>query len=345
MTLSSEQKELVKKLYEEKADLTYITQKVGDDDSLDGRSKLGRAIRGFLIKEGFKFQTKQHQKKKPIVITETQREFILKQHREHGLSSFSIANLLFSDKAVKKLGMEQRAVSAVLDEECGEEAVVGVSEYSPVHAASRLVKKINDSTGKELDHERLSRMEEMAVATLRINLSNSRFCKIMNGFKSVEDRQLFEDEFVRLTWDKPDLTADEVNLYMNMCKAIINLEVISKQIEKLNGIFDAVDEDEMTVRLAETIKAKAGEYKDCEKQIQELTKKLQGDRAIRIAERHSDNASFLSVVQMFQNEDERKNMVLMAEMQNKLVKDEMSRIENMADWKARVLGIRKDDIV
>jgi hypothetical protein len=167
----------------------------------------------------------------------------------------------------------------------------------------------------------------------------------MNGFNNMEDRQLFEDEFIRLTWDKPDLTADEVNLYMNMCKAIINLEVISKQIEKLNGIFDGADEDEMTVRLAETIKAKAGEYKDCEKQIQDLTKKLQGDRAIRIAERHSDNASFLSVVQMFQNEEERKNMVLMAEMQNKLVRDEVTRIENMADWKARVLGIKKDDIV
>jgi hypothetical protein len=345
MTLSGEQKKLVKKLYEEKADLTFITQGVAGDESLDGRSKLGRAIRGFLIKEGFKFQTKQHQRKEPVVITETQREFIIKQHREHGLSSYSIASLLFSNKKVKKLGMEQRAVSAVLEEECVDEPSESASTYSPVNAASRLVKKINDSTGKELDHEKLSRMEEMAVATLRINLSNSRFCKIMNGFNNMEDRQLFEDEFIRLTWDKPDLTADEVNLYMNMCKAIINLEVISKQIEKLNGIFDGADEDEMTVRLAETIKAKAGEYKDCEKQIQDLTKKLQGDRAIRIAERHSDNASFLSVVQMFQNEEERKNMVLMAEMQNKLVRDEVTRIENMADWKARVLGIKKDDIV
>ena len=34
---------------------------------------------------------------------------------------------------------------------------------------------------------------------------------------------LFEHEFVRLTWDKPDLTADEINLYLNVCKEVINL--------------------------------------------------------------------------------------------------------------------------
>ena len=35
---------------------------------------------------------------------------------------------------------------------------------------------------------------------------------------------LFEHEFIRLTWDKPDLTADEINLYLNGDK-IINHEL------------------------------------------------------------------------------------------------------------------------
>jgi spore coat polysaccharide biosynthesis predicted glycosyltransferase SpsG len=45
---------------------------------------------------------------------------------------------------------------------------------------------------------------------------------------------------------------------MNVCKEIINLEVISKHLNKLNDLFDdAQDQNEMTVKLAEIIKAKS----------------------------------------------------------------------------------------
>ena len=63
-----------------------------------------------------------------------------------------------------------------------------------------------------------------------------------------------------MTWDKPDLTADELNLYMNVAKEIINLELITSHLQKLNDMFESADDqDEMTVRLAEIIKAKSGE--------------------------------------------------------------------------------------
>jgi hypothetical protein len=69
----------------------------------------------------------------------------------------------------------------------------------------------------------------------------------------MKDRVLFEEEFIRLTWDKPDLSADELNLYMNVCKEIINLEVIGKHLNKLNEQFDEIeDQQDMTVRLAES---------------------------------------------------------------------------------------------
>ena len=44
----------------------------------------------------------------------------------------------------------------------------------------------------------------------------------------------------------------------------------------------ADDQDEMTVRLAEIIKAKSAEYHQCESRIENLTKKLQGDRGERM---------------------------------------------------------------
>ena len=38
-------------------------------------------------------------------------------------------------------------------------------------------------------------------------------------------------------------------------------------------------------------------------------------------------------------------MVRMAEMQKKLIKEEAERMEGMAEWKARILGISKDDAI
>jgi hypothetical protein len=181
---------------------------------------------------------------------------------------------------------------------------------------------------------------------MAINLSNSRFIKIMNNYTSKDDRNLFEEEFVRLTWDKPDLTADELNLYMNVCKEIINLEVISKHLNKLNDLFeDAQDQNEITVKLAEIIKAKSGEYHQCEGRIETLTKKLQGDRSSRMQNKQKENASILALVQFFQDEEERNNMVKIAEMQKQLVSEEANRLEGMEEWKARILGISKEHVI
>jgi Skp family chaperone for outer membrane proteins len=114
----------------------------------------------------------------------------------------------------------------------------------------------------------------------------------------------------------------------------------------LNDLFeDAQDQNEMTVKLAEIIKAKSGEYHQCEGRIETLTKKLQGDRAERMKNKQRENASILSLVQMFQEEDERKNMIRIAEMQKELVSKEAERLEGMVSFKARVLGISKEDVI
>ena len=157
---------------------------------------------------------------------------------------------------------------------------------------------------------------------------------------------MFEHEFTRLTWDKPDLTADEINLYLNVCKEVINLEVISAHLNKLNSMFDDADEQqEMSIRLAEIIKAKSGEYHQCETRIENLTKKLQGDRGERMKKLNKENASFLSIVQLFQEEEERETMIRIAEMQKEAIKKEAERLEGMAEWKARVLGIGQEDVI
>ena len=341
--LTEEQKNLILESFQKDPNIINITKIVFDDQSLDGRSKEGRAVTKFLAENGLKPQTTKKEKSKEINLTPEQIESI-ESMKADGLNTSEIADILFS-KNVVRLSVEWRAVNEIVNLE-KEEREEAPTTYVAPHAVSRIIKKINDSTGYGLEEGKMSRTQQTCCDKLRINLNNSRFVAIVNNYTSIRDKELFEQEFIRLTWDKPDLTADELNLYMNVAKEIINLELITGHLQKLNDMFESADDqDEMTVRLAEIIKAKSSEYHQCESRIENLTKKLQGDRGARLANKQKETASFLSIVQLFQEEEERKNMVRIAEMQKEIIKEEAKKLEGMAAWKARVLGIGIDDVL
>ena len=343
INLTQEQKDLILESFKTDPNIINITKIVFDDESLDGRSKEGRAVTKFLAKNGLKAKTTKREKQKEINLSDEQLNIIDSMRRD-GFNTSEIADILFN-RTVPRLSAEWRAVNEVLHQE-REESKEEQTNYVPPNAVSRIIKKINDSTGYGLEEGKMSRTQITCCDKLRINLSNSRFVAIVNNYTNPRAKDLFEQEFIRLTWDKPHLTADELNLYMNVAKQIINLELITGHLQKLNDMFESADDqDEMTVRLAEIIKAKSAEYHQCETRIENLTKKLQGDRGARLANKQKETASFLSIVQLFQEEEERKNMVRIAEMQKEIIKKEAQKLEGMAAWKARVLGIGIEDVL
>ena len=343
INLTQEQKDLILESFKTDPNIINITKIVFDDESLDGRSKEGRAVTKFLAKNGLKAKTTKREKQKEINLSDEQLNIIDSMRRD-GFNTSEIADILFN-RTVPRLSAEWRAVNEVLHQE-REESKEEQTNYVPPNAVSRIIKKINDSTGYGLEEGKMSRTQITCCDKLRINLSNSRFVAIVNNYTNPRDKDLFEQEFIRLTWDKPDLTADELNLYMNVAKEIINLELITGHLQKLNDMFESADDqDDMTGRLAEIIKAKSAEYHQCETRIENLTKKLQGDRGARLANKQKETASFLSIVQLFQEEEERKNMVRIAEMQKEIIKKEAQKLEGMAAWKARVLGIGIEDVL
>lgn len=349
MELSEEQKKFIDENANKIKNLIDLTKQCFEDDTLDGRSKQGRAVRKYLVENCIDYKTTGRELVEAIELTQQQKDFILEQ-AEQGLSSLEIAKIIFADKKVKPLSNEQRTVLAYIREINPDimpsQDSGALHSYISPKSPSRIIKKINDATGLGLDDSKINRQKQICIEKLGVNLSNSRFLKIINNYLNETDRVLFEHEFIRLTWDKPDLTADEINLYLNACKEVINLEVISSHLNKLNDMFDiADDQTEMSVRLAEIIKAKSQEYHQCETRIENLTKKLQGDRAERMKKSQKENASFLSIVQLFQEEEERKNMIRIAEMQKLAVKEECERLEGMAEWKARILGISPEDVI
>ena len=342
--LTQEQKDQIINEFINDPNIINITRKVFNDDKLDGRSKQGRMVIKFLAENGLKVKTTKHEKAKEINLNVDQVERVIEM-AEDGMNTSEIADILFN-RTVKRLSNEWRAVNSILSQKEDDVPQDQNESYVAPQALSRIIKKVNDSTGYGLEESRMSRNQRHCCDKLRINLSNSRFGAIVNNYINARDKELFEQEFIRLTWDKPDLTPDELNLYMNVCKEIINLELITSHLQKLNDMFESADDqDEMSIRLAEIIKAKSSEYHQCESRIENLTKKLQGDRGARLANKQKETASFLSIVQLFQEEEERKNMVRIAEMQKQIIKEEAQKLEGMASWKARVLGIGIEDVL
>jgi len=348
MELSEEQKQFITDNFHKIPDLIELTRAVFKDGTIDGRSKEGRAVRKYLADSQIKYKTTQKQPVKPVLLTDEQKQFI-HQYSEDGMSSFQIAQVIFPDKNVKNLGVEQRTVHAylkALKRQQREESREIASSYSPPENFEECIDLVNIYSSQDLKLESLKAVEKKAIESLYRFLRSPRFHQVISNYQKLDDQNLFEAEFVRATWDKPDLSADEINLYINVCVDYINLKNIGAHIEKLNRMFEDADEQQdMTVRLAELLKTKSEEYNQCEKRQESLINRLAGDRAKRVAQRQDQNASILSLVESFQNEEGRSLMVKMAEMQKQAVGEEAENFESMNEWKARILGISKNDVI
>lgn len=348
MKLTDEHKKFIDDNFQRIPDLIELTRATFKDGTIDGRSKQGRAVREYLASKEIKYKTTKHEEVKPILLTEEQKQFI-EQYSQDGMSSYQIAQLLFPDDEVKKLGREQRAVGNYLEavkKRKREENRAARNKYDGPKNISECIDLVNQYTNSELKEGEMKAMERKSMEALFKFLKSPRFTQIISNYHKEEDQDLFEAEFIRATWDKPDLSADEVNLYVNVCVDYINLKNISSHMEKLNRMFDEADEQqELTVRLSELLKTKSEEYNQCEKRQESLIQRLAGDRAKRVAQRQDQNASILSLVESFQNEEERKLMVKMADMQKKAIKEEAEHLESMNEWKSRILGISKSDVI
>jgi hypothetical protein len=348
ISLTDDQKNFIDGSYKKISNLNELTRAVFMGEELDGRTKEGRAVRAYMAQKDYKYNTTRKQKVPDIKLTKEHKEFILAQ-ADGTMKAFDIAKLLFSEKDITPLSKETLVVTDFLKKNIPEsmnpqDSAVG-EKYNPTDSLDTVIEMVNRVTNQSLDKNHMQINIRKGLETLIRFLKSPRLILTVGNYTNKKDRDLFEAEFIRATWDKPDLTSDELNLYINVCIDYINLMNIQKAVDKLNHMFEECeDQRDMTVRLAELLKTKSEEYNQCEKRMESLITRLNGDRAKRVQNKQHANSSIISLVQLFQEEEERKVMIKIAEMQKEIVADEAENIESMPDWKARVLGLRKNDV-
>lgn len=347
--LNDEHEARILEEYEKTADIMTITRNVFEDQTLDGRSHQGRAVKKFLASKGEKHTTVVKEAKSKIrELTIEQKQFLLSDNIEAGITALDATRLCFKDRSIASLSVEHRMVMDFLNEfraDLKEDRPVS-EKWLPPKALSRAIKKVNDWAGSNFEELTMPTKQKRGCEKLLLYLQSVRFKTTINAFSTEEDRELFESEFVRAAWDKPDLTVDEQNLYINMCSNYVRLKQIQKRIDMLNRfVSETNDVDGMTVRLADNFKVASEDLNQCERRIESLAKDLNGSRQKRLEQRGENGGSILALVEAFQEKEERDRMIKMADMKNKLISEEADRLESMDEFKARILGVSKRELL
>lgn len=354
MTLSSEQEDRVVELFKERADINWITQTLFDDLSLDGRNKEGRLVKDVLTKRGLKYQTTSTSAKKQVKyqISDEQKALLMSDQVTSEMLPIEIARLAFNDEGIKPLSTEHRAVIKFLEEFRPDVIDEGVTfangKWNSPKSIQFAIRKINKWCDVKLKedpsqlHNKHRRYAEKLLEYLNIYKLN----QTINSFKTDLDRNLFESEFIRATWDKPDLTVDEINLYMMICSNYVRAVHIQKRIDQFNLMLESeeLESGEITIRLTEQIKATNDELNACEKRIESLTQKLNGSRADRLKNQGKHAGTMIDLVVAFQEREERDRLILMAEKRLEVIDKEVDRLESLDEYKARIFGVDREEV-
>lgn len=327
----------------------------------DGRSNEGRAVKRTLAKHNIRaastFDPKEaSQPVAAVELSEAHKLFILNNAKT--MSSLEIARTIFNNPQLTPLHAESRVVQAfiktllptvVWSPGGGGDNDVPTAAYAPPKNIEQAMERVNYYINFCLSAAKLSPQNKKCLSMLIGYLHTFRFQAQMNNYISMRDRHLCEDAFIRATWDKPDLAQEEIDQYIEYSNQVVNSFTVQRRKNQLEAQLEEIvtsnDESlKISMSLVESIGKASTEYHQCLARQQKLLDDLKEKRSARLSKQVKENASILNLIQIWRSEEGRKEMMVHADKEQESVGKEVERLSSMADIKARVLGLTKDEI-
>ena len=178
-------------------------------------------------------------------------------------------------------------------------------------------------------------------------MNTHRFIHQINLYDNGPDRELFESSFIRYTYNKADLTQEEVDQYIVLCTEVLISSNIQQTISVLQNQIELAIQDNGKIPMAivEASNTARKEYNDCVNRQQKLNNDLKVKRSERLSKQVKDTASIINLVQMWKEEESRAKLIKMAEMRKKTLEKEIDRLSSMDEVKCKILGISRDEIL
>lgn len=332
--------------------LELVKLAFGKDD-LDGRSKEGKAVKQFLASRQIK-PKKSHEyfAKGLINLNDEQKEYI--SNNCQTMTGLEMAKILFKNESLTNLSQETRSVldhmkniPSNIKYTTPQSGNITTEEYKAPRSEERAIAKVNKYVLDGIDKNKLTHKVKKDINSLIGYMNTFRFTHQINLYDDERDRELFESSFVRYTYDKNDLTQEEVDQYIVLSTEVVISSNIQQTVNLLQNQIDiATQEDgKIPMALVEASNTARKEYNDCVNRQQKLLNDLKVKRSERLSKQVKETASILNLVQMWKEEESRLKLIKMAEMRKQALEKEIDRLSSMDELKCKILGISKDEIL
>ncbi len=346
--LTDEQKKKALEAWNEDHDISLkkITEAVFGPE-VDSRSKLGRSLREFLASRDIKARPAQVYKKKGFLeLSDEDKEFLA--NTASTMTALEQARQLFKNELITQTDQETRTVydfRKTLDPKIlyknGTDDDVP-TDYKPPGTESRALGKVRqyvDNNG--IDETKMTAQQKKCLKILISYLNTYRFLSIINSYVSNGDKNLFESEFVRCVWDKPDLTQEEVDQYIMYAAEVVSNKTINSRINMLEEEQNKLIKEgkNFSMTLVDAIKSLREEHSKSVNTQNKILGELKTTRSKRMEKLVQNNASILNFFTAWKEEESRKKMISYARFKEEKVKDEIKRFNSMEQIKAQIFGI------
>ena len=323
----------------------------------DGRSKYGKCVKAFLASQDMKAKAShEYQGRDDVSLSDEMKEYIV--NNGHAMSDLDVAKIIFDDNTLTNLHKETRLVSDYRQSQGIEQSLLVPSqtndvpsqaEYKPPRTINLIISRVNKYVLDGIDKDKLTARQRKEIESLIGYLHTYRFLHQINGYDSQVDRDLFESSFIRYTYDKADLTQEEVDQYIVLASEVVIASTIQRRVEHLQGLLDAAANDtegrRISMSLVEAIGKAQNDYHQSVGRQNKLLSDLKEKRSDRLKNQIKENASIINLVQMWKEEESRKKLIQLAELRKQVVKEEVKNISSMDEVKARILGISEDEVL
>jgi hypothetical protein len=361
--LTEEQQEKIREIVTANPDstLSEITAFAFGNNDIDSRSKEGRAVKQFILDNNLSYKNTSVTQRERVSLTDSQKEFILNNYKNQHY--VEIAKIIFQNDKLTPVTLEAKEVNSyilglqkkdpnhldMMTYTPDKENPSPAGAYFPPRRTDQTVFRINKYLSLGWDATLLKATQAKQVDVLQRYLNTFSFCHQISTYKTNEDRQLFEDAFIRYTYDKEDLSQEELDQFIVLCTEAVTASTILQQVEEMREMLRGITADgegrNIKMQLNEAINNLQTEYNQCRTRQSKLYKSLVDDRSKRISARREENASILNLVQAWKDEERRKGIIQLAEAQKQNLKDEAKRLSSMDELKAVIRGIDIDEMV
>lgn len=224
------------------------------------------------------------------------------------------------------------------------DVAVAIYKYKPPKDLNQVLLRINSYLNFSWNNSNIKKHDRYCAAKLKQYLNSFRFNHQINSYKMINDRNLFEDSFIRYTYDKPDLTQEEIDQFITVCIHTVLASEIQNRVESLK--VTAISQT-FNIQLNDVINKLQAEYHDCIVRQQKLYATLTGERKSRLEsnENNSSSVKIINLVNAWKNEEFRMKTIHLAELEKRKLEEESSKVNSWDAIHAVLRGASYEELI